>query len=220
MKKKIIIIVSAVVLALLIALSATILVLYRGSVSRDEWRRAVNLPDNLSGYSQTAYNEKGELLYSFTVKFDKTTLYRIEKGADGLTDYELYIQYANKEYIQYRNEYSEKGEPGTWKKTTVKSEAWDNYLSFLFGIDDDYGLEEFLYYDDYTYDIKNAVYYADEIPVIYGEVYFTEVTVRFDNKKMVEFNLTQNLNKGNHVVLKQTFEYDGGEFSVPEDIAK
>ena len=220
MKKKIIIIVSVVALALVLALTATVLVLCRGVVSLTEWRRAVCLPDNLSGFSQTAYNEKGEILYSFTVKFDKNTIYRTEKGADGLTDYELYIQYENKEYIQYRNEYSEKGEPGTWKKTTVKSEAWDNYLTVLFGTDVYYGLEDLLYYNDYTYDFKNAVYYADEISVVTSDgVFFTDVTVRFENKNLVEFNCTQNLNKG-HVVLEHTFEYDGSEISVPEDIAK
>jgi hypothetical protein len=186
-----------------------------GEVSERDFNLAVELPDSLSGFTQTAYNDKGEVLFTFSVKFDKNTLYRIEYGADGLVDYELYIQYADRQYHQYRNVYNDKGEPKSWQKSKVKSEVWDANISVLFGFDDTYGLDEFLYFEDYTFDAEKGVYYADDIPVMFDGLFYTDVTVRFEGKRMVELNFTQNANK-NKIRLEQTFEYDGGEFVLSD----
>ncbi len=202
-----------------LALTMTACTFREGEVSERDFRLAAELPDSLSGFTQTAYNEKGEALFSFSVTFDKNTLYRVERGADGLVDYELYIQYADKQYNQYRNLYSATGEKGSWKETKVKSDVWDASMSFLFGLDDEYGLEEFLYYDDYTFDAEKGVYYAEEPNVMFDGLYFTDVTIRFEGKRIVELEFTQNA-KTNKVKLVQTFEYDGGEIDVPADILK
>ena len=194
--------------------------LRKGEVSEEAWDEAMVFTQSLTGFTQTLYSaDKETPTFSFSVKYDGDTLYRIETGADGLVDYELYIQITNSTYTQYRNTYTDNGEPRSFTKSRASRDLWKSNRSFLYGIDEKYGLDEFIVFDDFEFNAEESIYYSKELPVLYDGVIFRDVTVRFDEKgRLVELNFTQVTTGDKEVRLCQTFEYDGGDVTLPENV--
>ena len=189
-----------------------------GEVEVKDFASSVSFSTDISSFTQEIIDVKtGESKGKYTVKFDEDTLYRIEYDADGKTMYEVYIQNTDGVYTQYRNTYNDAGEPRGWKRSKVQREVWVMNRKFLDGIDDNYGLDEFIKYDDFTFDDKEGVYRCEEIQAFFDGVYFTDVSIRFENGKMTELDMVQNFGDGK-VKLVHTFAYGEGGIEVPENV--
>lgn len=194
--------------------------LREGEVRESAWDEAMVFTQSVTGFTQTMYSGDNDTpTYTFSVIFDGDTLYRVETGADGLVDYELYIQITNSTYTQYRNTYTEKGEPRSFSKSRASRDVWKSNRGFLYGIDEKFGLDEFLRFKDFEFDAENAVYYSKELSVMYDGVIFRDVTARFDEKgRLVELNFTQVTTGNKEVRLCQTFEYESGDVTLPDNV--
>ena len=189
-----------------------------GEVEMKDFAYSVKFSTDINSFTQEIVDVKtGESKGKYAVKFDEDTLYRIEYDAEGKIMYETYVQNVDGVYTQYRNTYNDAGEPRGWKRSKAQRDVWVMNRKFLDGIDDVYGLDEFIKYEDFTFDEKDGVYRCEEIQAIYDGVYFTDVLIRFENGKMTELDMVQNFGDGK-VKLEHTFAYGEIALAVPEEV--